>query len=296
MRITHYRETATMNRPYNLLEYSFGSETYTCISGKHFVADSALSRFYAWSEKNGFRFYDAKDNTLWTITERIAYALALPHDEHIWLVRRDNYEAATVWLYDYQGKCLAEQHIEDEVYASIITLKPLPDEAGVVIAFAGGQDGSQSHFLQYQDESIHIIKTLPADIDYEGSIANNRQAILFNYYEQQLHIANYPTLKIRKTFQFPDEYYCRHIQLLTDKRLLISDGSMGRHFLFDIDALQIREEIILQGYEPAVDEDGFLISPIAEIDYEDGRFIFHYCDYQQGKIIKKYLISEPVEL
>jgi len=71
---------------------------------------------------------------------------------------------------------------------------------------------------------------------------------------------------------------------------------MGRHFLFDIDALQIREEIILQGYEPAVDEDGFLISPIAEIDYEDGRFIFHYCDYQQGKIIKKYLISEPVEL
>ncbi|GEM_PF-3933926 len=296
MLITDYTETPTHPRRHNLLTQSFSAtDSYLYASGERFAADTAHSLFYDCSEQQGFRLYRPNGTTLWQCRERIAYALARPEAAQIWLVRRDDWEHTTVRLFDYQGTPLAELPLPDPLYAATLTMQPLPDSHSVAITFAGGQDGTQAYFLQYRNGTIRTAHQLPANADYITAIHHNRQAVLFDYYEQQLHTANLPDLHIRRSFAFPEETCINDVKPLPDPLLLLASDT-GRYFLFDTETMQIREEILLQNHEPADTGDGVPITALCELDYEDHRFIFHYRDYHSGHLDEKYFISKTVAL
>ena len=306
MIITNYTEVPTFTRggldikQYNLIknESAQFKEGYRSFyKGSNFVANAERSLLYHWSEVDGFQLTDDKGTLLWELKARIAYALALPNRQLLWLVRRDNEEAITVLLYNYEGTLLAELSMKDELYSSTFLLTALPEEEGIAIDFGGGQDGSQDYLLVYKDGKI-TKKKLPADAYFITTFCKHNKALLLNYYEQQLLLTAYPSLKIEKTISFPeDEWQISTVQVLGDSLLLLSDTGVGRHYLYDLNREQLQEEIVLQGYEPtAAEGDDLLESPIMSVYYEEGRFIFHYYDYIDRQVVQRYFVSEEIAI
>lgn len=240
--------------------------------------DKKHSRLLQWNEqKSEFAVYDFEGKKLWALNECICYAKFDPRSQQIWLVRYENDELVTLLVYDYQGNKLAEKSMQDVMYASTFTIGLLPENHSVAIDFSGGQDGSQTYFVSFQNTVIQIDKELDADVNFLFVFGNdqNKKAILLNFYEDTLFLVDYPSLNVLKSFVFPEDFYFSDMRKINETLYLLSCGS-GRHYLFDAQSFTLVEEIIISGYEARADETGEVYSNIDTMYYEEGKLIFRY--------------------
>lgn len=242
-----------------------------------FDIDQQNKLLLKWDEQNEtFSVWNFERQKLWELKESICYAKFDPRNEWIWLVRRENEELVSIFVYDYAGKQLASTQMEDMIYDSSFIITLLPEKTSIVIDFCGGQDGSQEYFLSVKANKIEIQREIESDVCFLFAFDNNTKALLLNFYEDTIFIVFYPNLKTLKTFTFPEDFSYGGISKITDKCWIVSNEYSARHFLFNPETMEFGEEIIIEGYEPEENEDGEILSDIASMEYHDGTLIFSY--------------------
>lgn len=242
-----------------------------------FDIDQQNKLLLKWDEQNEtFSVWNFERQKLWELKESICYAKFDPRNEWIWLVRRENEELVSIFVYDYTGKQLASTQMEDVIYDSSFIITLLPEKTSVAIDFCGGQDGSQEYFLSVKANKIEIQREIESDVCFLFAFDDNTKALLLNFYEDTIFIVSYPDLKTLKTFTFPEDFSYGGISKITDKCWIVSNEYSARHFLFNPETMEFGEEIIIEGYEPEENEDGEILSDIASMEYHDGTLIFSY--------------------
>ncbi|GIM51371.1 hypothetical protein ACI76O_02040 [Capnocytophaga cynodegmi] len=242
-----------------------------------FDIDQQNKLLLKWDEQNEtFSVWNFERQKLWELKESICYAKFDPRNEWIWLVRRENEELVSFFVYNYTGKQLASTQMEDVIYDSSFIITLLPEKISVAIDFCGGQDGSQEYFLSVKANKIEIQREIESDVCFLFAFDDNTKALLLNFYEDTIFIVSYPDLKTLKTFTFPEDFSYGGISKITDKCWIVSNEYSARHFLFNPETMEFGEEIIIEGYEPEENEDGEILSDIASIEYHDGTLIFSY--------------------
>ena len=152
------------------------------------------------NESEGFSLYTFEKELLWEINKPIVGALLAIEHQQIWLVQRHDAKHITVWVYDLQGNALASMSMDDEIYDANIELKALPNNK-VIITFYGGQDGCMSALLSFENEKLKVAKKLPNDVDF-CCMLNEKEAVFTNFYEAELYVMSYPSLKTLKKHHF----------------------------------------------------------------------------------------------
>ncbi|ATA68366.1 hypothetical protein CGC48_06840 [Capnocytophaga cynodegmi] len=242
-----------------------------------FDIDQQNKLLLKWDKQNEtFSVWNFERQKLWELKESICYAKFDPRNEWIWLVRRENEELVSIFVYDYTGKQLASTQMEDVIYDSSFIITLLPEKTSVAIDFCGGQDGSQEYFLSVKANKIEIQREIESNACFLFAFDNNTKALLLNFYEDTIFIVSYPDLKTLKTFTFPEDFSYGGISKITDKCWIVSNEYSARHFLFNPETMEFGEEIIIEGYEPEENEDGEILSDIASMEYHDGTLIFSY--------------------
>jgi len=84
-------------------------------------------------------------------------------------------------------------------------LKALPDNK-MVITFYGGQDGCTSALLSFENEKLKVAKKLPNDVDF-CCMLSEKEAVFTNFYEAELYVMSYPSLKTLKKYHFSLIYH-----------------------------------------------------------------------------------------
>ena len=153
------------------------------------------------NESEGFSLYTFEKELLWEINKPIVGALLAIERQQIWLAQRHDTQHITVWVYDLQGKALASIPMDDEIYDANIELKTLPNNK-VVITFYGGQDGCMSYLLSFENEKLKVAKQLPNDVDF-CCMLSEKEAVFTNFYEAELYVMSYPSLKTLKKHHSP---------------------------------------------------------------------------------------------
>ena len=198
------------------------------------------------NESEGFQLYTFEKELLWEIDKPICSALLAIERQQIWLVQRHDAKHITVWVYDLQGNALASMSMDDEIYDANIELKILPNNK-VVITFYGGQDGCMSALLSFENEKLKVAKKLPNDVDF-CCMLSEKEAIFTNFYEAELYVMSYPSLKTLKKHHFSEDWGAVAQPFKGDK-ILITDMYCNRHYIFDVSTLTV-EEITFKGFEP----------------------------------------------
>ena len=245
------------------------------------------------NESEGFQLYTFEKELLWEIDKPICSALLVIERQQIWLVQRHDAKHITVWVYDLQGNALASMSMDDEIYDADIELKALPDNK-VVITFYGGQDGCMSALLSFENEKLKVAKQLPNDVDF-CCMLSEKEAVFTNFYEAELYVMSYPSLKTLKKHQFSEDFGIA-AQPFKGNKILITDMYCNRHYIFDVSALTVEEEIIFKGFEPYQDEvEEFLVSDIDEIHYHNGQLIGTYMEIDsEHNALFHWLISKEI--
>lgn len=250
-----------------------------------FDMDNHHHKAITWNEDVGYVKFFAftipkfKRTLLWQLDLPICYAKLCPDNEWIWLVQRNHQNEFSILLYDYQGNFLANKVMADEYGWADFLITQLPEHYAIMLNVANGQDGYCDYQLLFKDNNIHIIKQLEDNLSFLFSFNDNKNAVLLNFYECLIHIVSYPDFKILQSYQFDEEMYYEHLEKITDKFWLFSDGVHWRHYIFNAETLQIEYEIIIEGYEPVLDNDDEMSSNISTIRYHQGKLNFcHYPD------------------
>ena len=179
------------------------------------------------------------------------------------------------------GKALASMPMDDEIYDANIELKTLPNNK-VVITFYGGQDGCMSYLLSFENEKLKVAKQLPNDVDF-CCMLSEKEAVFTNFYEAELYIMSYPSLKTLKKHHFSKDWGAIAQPFKGDK-ILVTDMYCNRHYIFDISTLTVEDEIIFKGFEPYQDEvEEFLVSDIDELHYHNGELIASYMEVDSDR-------------
>lgn len=242
-----------------------------------FDIDQQRQLLLKWDEQDkSFSVWNFERQKLWELKQSICYAKFDPRNEWIWLVRLENEELVSIFVYDYTGKQLASTQMQDVIYASSFIMTLLPEKTAIAIDFCGGQDGSQEYFLSVKFNQIEIQREMEGDVCFLFAFDNDTKALLLNFYEDTIFIVSYPDLKMLKTFTFPEDFSYGEISKITDKCWIVSNEFSARHFLFNPETMEFGEEIIIEGYEPYETEDGEIISDIASMTYHNGTLIFGY--------------------
>ena len=238
-----------------------------------FAINYEHQRIGVCNESEGFQLYTFEKELLWEINKPIVGALLAIDRQQIWLAQRHDAEHITVWVYDLQGKALASMSMDDEIYDANIELKALPNNK-VVITFYGGQDGCMSYLLSFENEKLKVAKQLPNDADF-CCMLNEKEAVFTNFYEAELYVMSYPSLKTLKKHHFCEDWGVV-AQPFKGNKILITDIYCNRHYIFDVSTLTV-EEITFKGFEPYQEEE-FLVSDIDELRYHNGQLIGTYME------------------
>jgi len=162
----------------------------------------------------------------------------------------------------------------------------------VVITFYGGQDGCMSYLLSFENEKLKVAKQLPNDVDF-CCMLSEKEAVFTNFYEAELYVMSYPSLKTLKKHHFSEDWGAVAQPFKGDK-ILITDMYCNRHYIFDVSTLTVEDEIIFKGFEPYKDEvEEFLVSDIDELHYHNGQLIASYMEVDSNRnAIYHWLISK----
>ena len=107
---------------------------------------------------------------------------------------------------------------------------------------------------------------------------SEKEAVFTNFYEAELYIMSYPSLKTLKKHHFSEDWGAVAQPFKGDK-ILITDMYCNRHYIFDVSTLTVEDEIIFKGFEPYQDEvEEFLVSDIDELHYHNGQLIASYME------------------
>lgn len=245
----------------------------------YYDVDEQAQCLIKWDEdaEDGFCFLNFDKQILWQLSTPICHGKLDPIHRIVWLVQRDNNEQVTVLVHDYHGTLKASLVMRDELYQSHFIITPLPEPMSIALDFGGGQDGSQSYFLQFANDKINIIKTLEDDLCLLFTFADDTKAVLLNFYENMFFVVSYPKLTVLAQFTMPEEAYFGNLSKISDRIWLLADEQHYRYFLFDSDSMQLMDEVVVSGHEPTPDTDGEIISNISDMYYQDGKMIFsHY--------------------
>ena len=243
------------------------------------------------NESEGFQLYTFDKEPLWEINKPIAGALLAIERQQIWLAERHDAQHITIYIYDLQGNVLASMPMDDEIYDANIELKALPNNK-VVVTFYGGQDGCMSSLLSFENEKLKIVQNLPNDVDF-CCMLSEKEAVFTNFYEAELYIMSYPSLKTLKKHQFSEDFGIA-AQPFKGNKILITDMYSNRHYIFDVSALTVEDEIIFKGFEPYQEEE-FLVSDIDEIRYHNGQLIGTYMEIDsEHNALFHWLISKEI--
>lgn len=227
-----------------------------------------------WNEEEAsFSFQTLQNETLWKVNAPICCAKLAPELKNVWLVERKNEELVIVWLYDYKGNPKASLEVEDTIYNSYFSLQLLPEPHKISLEMAGGQDGCQTFFLEYAENRLQVAEELADDHSFLFTFEENTKATLLNFYENYIWVVSYPDFEPLQCFNFPDDLLFEHLTPLNDRLWLLNDGHW-RHFLFDSHTMSLKEEIMIEGYEPKANEDGIVEGSIDTMRYENGKIIF----------------------
>lgn len=136
---------------------------------------------------------------------------------------------------------------------------------------------------------------------------NNRasEAVLLNFYEQEIAVVSYPQLEPLREFRFPDEltldgetreFMLGGIVPINEKIWLVRDDDYFRRYIFDAIKFEFIAEIALAGFEPKAGSLGEIASSICDIDCRDGKLIFtHYelaGEGEQTREINRYFEAD----
>ena len=256
-----------------------------------FVINYKHQQIGVYNESEGFSLYTFEKELLWEINKPIVGALLAIDRQQIWLAQRHDAQHITVWVYDLQGKALASIPMDDEIYDANIELKTLPNNK-VVITFYGGQDGCMSYLLSFENEKLKVAKQLPNDVDF-CCMLSEKEAVFTNFYEAELYVMSYPSLKTLKKHHFSKDWGAIAQPFKGDK-ILITDMYCNRHYIFDVSNLTVEDEITFKGFEPYQDEvEEFLVSDIDELHYHNGQLIGGYTEVDSERnAIYHWLISK----
>lgn len=268
--IEQYTQTH-INPMYAVNPADFGAKPYC------YDIDNKGNFFAKWDEEVGyFALLDFDKTLLWQINTPICSAKLDVAQGVIWLVQRDDDEQVTVLACDYQGNIQAKLTIEDKLYRSAFIITLLPEPKKIALNFGGGQDGTQSYFLQLVNHKLQVVRELGADLCLLFTYDNDSKAVLLNFYEGVIFTVSYPKLTPIQQFNIPETMSYGELAKITDEVWLFTDGYHYRHYLFDSQTMQIIDEIVVSGYEPAMDKEGEISSNISGMEYADGKIIFRY--------------------
>ena len=242
------------------------------------------------NESEGFSLYTFEKELLWEVNKPICSALLARDRQQIWLAERNDAQHITIYIYDLQGNVLTSMPMEDEIYDANIELKALPNNK-VIITFYGGQDGCMSALLSFENEKLKVAKKLPNDVDF-CCMLSEKEAVFTNFYEAELYVMSYPSLKTLKKHHFSEDFGIA-AQPFKGNKILITDMYCNRHYIFDVSALTV-EEITFKGFEPYQEEE-FLVSDIDEIHYHNGQLIGTYMEIDsEHNALFHWLISKEI--
>ena len=242
------------------------------------------------NESEGFQLYTFEKELLWEVDKPICSALLAIDRQQIWLAERNDAQHITIYIYDLQGNVLTSMPMEDEIYDANIELKALPNNK-VIITFYGGQDGCMSALLSFENEKLKVAKKLPNDVDF-CCMLSEKEAVFTNFYEAELYVMSYPSLKTLKKHHFSEDFGIA-AQPFKGNKILITDMYCNRHYIFDVSALTV-EEITFKGFEPYQEEE-FLVSDIDEIHYHNGQLIGTYMEIDsEHNALFHWLISKEI--
>lgn len=216
------------------------------------------------------------------------YEFAL-NDKWIWAVEKNSDLLFTIYVVDFEGNILASFELEDELYDSDVMLSLLPEPHKIVVSLAAGQDGSQDYIFSFENDKLQIINKLESCVNFYSMVNHEKNALLWDFYSSSLYLASYPDFQVVKEYfseedeAVSEEFTIGNIIKLSENQLLLCDESFGRYFLFSTEAMKITEEIIVKGYEPALNEDGEMESNFMSIAYHQGRLIFEHHDFKNKK-------------
>ena len=243
-----------------------------------------------YNESEGFSLYTFEKELLWEVNKPICSALLAIDRQQIWLAERNDAQHITIYIYDLQGNVLTSMPMEDEIYDANIELKALPNNK-VIITFYGGQDGCMSALLSFENEKLKVAKKLPNDVDF-CCMLSEKEAVFTNFYEAELYVMSYPSLKTLKKHHFSEDFGIA-AQPFKGNKILITDMYCNRHYIFDVSALTV-EEITFKGFEPYQEEE-FLVSDIDEIHYHNGQLIGTYMEIDsEHNALFHWLISKEI--
>lgn len=226
-----------------------------------------------------FKLYDFNMNLKLQLSTPICAVQICQEHDLIWIASKsDKEDIIQVSLYSFEGMIQASISIEDELYCcDNYFFTSLPNPSQILIAFNAGQDGFEQYMLEWKDNEIRLIHTLPWDSQFLFTLNNDTQAILVD--SSILMLYSYPDFKEIVSSDFPadeiDEYPedimdTEEIIKLSDTKLLVFSES--RYFIIDPHQMKIIDELILEDHETLL-ENCFLYP---DINYIDNKLIFTY--------------------
>lgn len=249
--------------------------------------------FCKYSEKNGLILYKFIGKILFHIDQAICCAYFDERNNYLWVVNRNDNENITILIIDYYGNIITSLSMKDELYQSNFIFTPLSESNIMVITFAAGQDGAKDYFVSLENGKLIINNELPDDMTFLFPIKNGNQALLVDFYSQIIYKCNYPSMTVIATFQYPEkDWSMGEIHLFDDNTLILTNAYDNNYYLFDLNAMKIKEPIILQGYEPYPDSDGILCSDITQIYIKNRKMIFQIEKRINGEEEIKFLLNK----
>lgn len=243
-----------------------------------------------WNEEEtSFSFQNFQNETLWFLNAPICCAKLSPNLKHVWLVERKSEEQVIVWLYDYEGNLKASLGMKDIISHSYYSMELLPEPHKISIEMAGGQDGCRTYFLVYDEIYLQVVEELVENHSFLFTFEEDTKAILINFYENYIFVVSYPKCEPLYRYHLPNDLTFERLTPITPRIWLLNDLHW-RHFLFDSHAMSITDEIIIEGYEPQVNEWGILEGVIDRMKCENGKIIFTIREFFEGNpnINEKY--------
>jgi hypothetical protein len=172
----------------------------------------------------------------------------------MWGIQRISGEEVECYVFDtLNWNVIANLSINDDFIDSSFSFHEVPDNHGVSLWMAAGQDGQKIFWLKLnqgkiecQEESL-LEDTIPPAFNDAGN-----EFLVSD--DQKLYRYSYPSVQLLDSYSYPDDTYIGYSLCYIGKdQALISMGD-GRIFKINTEKMMMVEEVIVKGHEPKAAE------------------------------------------
>ena len=225
------------------------------IGGVSFHPNKELAAFVT---EDGMTVSDFHGHRLWDYKAPVTTLLFSRSGDELWIAEKFNSEKFLISVVDIEsGMEISANTMEDPLYDSHLRLSHAPES--VLLELAAGQDGCEIWELDDTDATMRYHEVFPNHCHIMPVFSPDGKRLLTMENDERLFYSyTWPGAEIitrQRDFTEAEleeeEAMPVYSMVLLKKGLAVVKSALNRLYLFDTDRMERREELVIEGFEPA---------------------------------------------